>query len=245
MFSPVLIHVPHSSVNIPPKYRQTFLADIETELGFMTDWYTDELLSCRHESLIFPVSRLVCDVERFRDDSEEVMSARGMGAVYENCHDLKPLRKLQPGEREKKLSEWYDPHHRRLEEAVGARLAAFSRCLIIDAHSFYHEPLPYELDREKDRPDFCVGTDGYHTPAGMGERLAERLRELGYTAKLNSPFSGSIVPLKYYGRDKRVASIMLEINRGLYLDGIEKSPGFGKVKSAAMDFIEQAFAYMP
>ncbi|MBQ3952438.1 MAG: N-formylglutamate amidohydrolase, partial [Oscillospiraceae bacterium] len=83
MFSPVLIHVPHSSVNIPPKYRQTFLADIETELGFMTDWYTDELLSCRHESLIFPVSRLVCDVERFRDDSEEVMSARGMGAVYE------------------------------------------------------------------------------------------------------------------------------------------------------------------
>lgn len=244
MITPVLIHVPHSSTFIPQKYRPSFLADIETELRLMTDWYTDELFACRHESLVFPVSRLVCDVERFRDDAEEIMASRGMGAVYERCHDLSPLRRMQLGEREAILSEWYDPHHKSFEEAVKARLIAFGRCLVIDAHSFYPEPLPYELDREKERPDFCVGTDEYHTPAGMGEKLAERLRGMGFTVKLNSPFSGSIVPLKHYGRDKRVASIMLEINRGLYLNGTEKTAGFARVKSAVGGFIEQALLHL-
>ena len=73
--SPVLIHVPHASTFIPPNEKRFFLKDdLTDELLKMTDLYTDELFDCRRDMLVFPVSRLVCDVERFRDDTDEPMS---------------------------------------------------------------------------------------------------------------------------------------------------------------------------
>ena len=33
----------------------------------------------------------------------------------------------------------------------------------------------------------------------------------------NQPFSGTIVPMKHYHKDQRVQSLMIEINRWLYL----------------------------
>ena len=40
-----------------------------------------------------------------------------------------------------------------------------------------------------------------------------------YKIKINNPFSGSIKPLKYIN-DKRVISVMIEVNRYLYMDEI-------------------------
>lgn len=39
----------------------------------------------------------------------------------------------------------------------------------------------------------------------------------GYSCSINTPFSGSIVPLEYYKKDMRVKSIMIEINRSIYM----------------------------
>ncbi len=39
----------------------------------------------------------------------------------------------------------------------------------------------------------------------------------GLDALENEPFHGAYVPLRYYGRDVRVQSVMLEIRRDLYL----------------------------
>ena len=131
----------------------------------MTDWYTDELFDCGQEQLVFPVSRLVCDPERFRKDADESMSAVGMGAVYTRCSDCSPLRRVTPEERESLLRRWYDPHHRALNGMTAERLNTFGCCLIIDAHSFYPTALPYELHgAEMYRPDICIGTDIFHTP---------------------------------------------------------------------------------
>ena len=33
----------------------------------------------------------------------------------------------------------------------------------------------------------------------------------------NQPFSGTIVPMKHYRKDQKVQSLMIEINRWLYL----------------------------
>ena len=47
------------------------------------------------------------------------------------------------------------------------------------------------------------------------------LKDLNFTVKYNEPFKGSIVPLKFYNKDKRVQSLMIEVRRDLYMD--EKS----------------------
>jgi N-formylglutamate amidohydrolase len=40
---------------------------------------------------------------------------------------------------------------------------------------------------------------------------------IGFTVDKNNPFSGSIVPTKFYRKDKRVKSIMIEINKKIYM----------------------------
>ena len=40
-------------------------------------------------------------------------------------------------------------------------------------------------------------------------------KSTGYTVKVNEPFAGSIVPLKYLN-DNRVQSVMIELNRRIY-----------------------------
>jgi N-formylglutamate deformylase len=239
MDSPLIIHIPHSSEYVPTECRgeiQLTEDELKREIAQMTDKYTDELfLPERTASLRFPVSRLVCDPERFRLDADESMSAVGMGAAYERTSEGKKFRELTSERREGILREYYDVHHAFLSAMVAERLSAFGRCVVMDCHSFPSVPLSYETDRSQPRPDFCIGTDAYHTPDELRELCVGLLRGEGFTVKLNSPFGGALVPAQYYCRDKRVASVMLEVNRSIYMtENGEKTPNFELVRSATL-----------
>jgi N-formylglutamate deformylase len=73
---------------VPPEERQAIGLDdaaLNDELLRMTDAYTDELFPpTRVEAgrVVFPLSRLICDVERFPSDEDEPMASRGMGVIY-------------------------------------------------------------------------------------------------------------------------------------------------------------------
>ena len=236
----MIVHIPHASTWIPPEERPLFLGEkLLREREVMTDWYCDELFARKGTGLVYPVSRLVCDPERFREDADEPMSAVGMGALYTRCSDGAPLRSLPDGERERLLRRYYDPHHEALERLVRRELEERGHALILDGHSFYPVPLPYEPDRRRDRPDFCVGTDAFHTPRYLAETLLDFLRRRGYSAEENSPYGGSIVPLHFYRREARVHSIMLEVNRALYLEnGTDRSSRFGEIRAVVRGAME-------
>ena len=229
--SPLLLHVPHASTLIPAEELPLFeIDDLDDELLKMTDRYCDELFT-GYESVVFPVSRLVCDPERFRSDDLESMSKVGMGAVYTSTSYGSLLRRVTPNRREALLQRYYDPHHIRLTEAVEKKLSARGYCLIVDGHSFPDPPLPYEAESLRKRPDFCIGTDRYHTPEVLAKEAAGFLSGKGFSVEFDFPFSGSMVPLKYYGREPQVYSIMIEINRRLYMDSEgNKNGSFQNVK---------------
>jgi len=188
----------------------------------MTDRHTDELFDVpglSAERIVFPVSRLVVDPERFLEDSKEPMAARGMGAVYERTSDSRPLRdKPSADERRMLIDRYYRPHHTRLNGAVDRSLARHGRCLIVDGHSFPSRPLPYEDDQDPDRPEICIGTDDFHTPEHLAGEAVAIFERAGFRTAVNRPFAGTIVPMAHYRRDPAVASIMVEVNRGLYMD---------------------------
>jgi N-formylglutamate deformylase len=107
-------------------------------------------------------------------------------------------------------------------------------CLIIDCHSFSSVPLPHEPDQAADRPDFCIGTDSFHTPAAVRDVILTATRDENYSVSVDAPFSGALVPRSSYQIDRRVLSVMIEVNRHLYMDehsGAEPQ-GFGKVHAA-------------
>ena len=221
---PIVLHIPHASRDIPPDVRGSFVVDddqLELNLLRMTDHFTDELFLVPSDvatSVVYPVSRLVCDPERFLDDSEEPMAALGMGVIYSRRHDLGPLRDPpSPSERETLLDDFYRPHHRALEEAVDASLAAHGRCLVIDCHSFPGTPLPYEPDQDI-RPDICIGTDEFHTPPEVRAAAVAAFETTGLEVEVDRPFAGALVPTSRYKKDRSVTAVMIEVNRRLYMD---------------------------
>jgi N-formylglutamate amidohydrolase len=230
-FKPIILHIPHASTYIPINEGYVGKAEeISNEINLLTDWYTDAIFDLSFTKIIAPVSRVFCDVERFPDDSQEVMSEFGMGMCYTHFDNGKPMRNASPALREKIKTEYYDPHHRRLETAVEAALDKHGQALIIDCHSFPDIPLNRDLRKEIPRPDFCIGTDDYHTPREV-RKAFELILSYGYTVELNTPYSGSIVPLRYFNKNKNVKSIMIEVNRRLYQDAIKsKKPNNSEVK---------------
>ena len=90
---------------------------------------------------------------------------------------------------------------------------ADDHCLIIDGHSFPALPLPYELNQRAFRPDFCIGTDDFHTSEELVATVEKELQSLGYSIARDQPFSGTIVPMKHYQKEQRVQSLIIEVNR--------------------------------
>jgi N-formylglutamate deformylase len=237
----IVLHIPHSSRRVPAdERRQLLLTDeeLERELLAMTDAHTEALF---HDTvpgareIVFPVSRLVVDPERFVDDDAEPMSRVGMGVVYTRTSNGAPLRATpRTDEREALLKLYYEPHHSALTVATRKALARSGSCLVVDCHSFPSIPLPYELDQSGERPDICLGADEDHTPGPLVESLRHSFEAAGMKVFVNRPFSGSLVPGEHYRRDYRVSSVMIEVNRRLYMDEVTglTSPGFGEIRDA-------------
>jgi len=246
---PLLANIPHSSIYIPSLIRPSFALSengLNTELLKMTDWFVDDLFSkistiggvvakCN-------VSRLVVDPERFEDDEKESMVCKGMGVIYTKTHDGRSLRKHLPSdiERDDLLNRYYRPYHKAVQDEAQAMLDLFGQCLILDCHSFSSKPLPYELVQDPNMPDICLGTDQFHTTKDLIEAIGGFFHKHDFSMALNRPFEGTYVPLKFLGKDERVSSIMIEINRRLYLDEDtgQKSDGFGKIKDMLGDVVQ-------
>jgi len=88
---------------------------------------------------------------------------------------------------------------------------------VLDAHSFPSHPLPYERDQRPDRPDICLGSDDFHTPPALLSLAHAAFTAAGFSVQINAPFSGALVPSKHYRRDARVAALMIEVRRDLYM----------------------------
>jgi N-formylglutamate amidohydrolase len=209
----IILHIPHASTVLPSEVE--FLLGQEAlayEVDAMTDHHTDQLFTLPGaRRCVFPVSRLVVDPERFIEDS---MESVGMGVVYTRTSSGEPLRKILLGLRQRLIDQYYHPHHQQLTTMVKDVLDIHGQCLIIDCHSFPAKPLDYETDHC--RPDVCIGTDAFHTQPELEARLVNLFQEYGYSVTINSPFSGSLVPMCFYQKEPRIQSIMVELNRGLY-----------------------------
>ena len=169
--------------------------------------------------MLFPVSRLVLDPERFLDDASEPLASRGRGVVYTHTADGRPLRGPAPSwDRAALVETYYRPHHERLTAAVQAALDCWGRCLLMDCHSFPSQPLRFDLDQSPDRPDICLGTDPAHTPPWLLDVASSRFAAAGLSVTVDRPYAGVLVPEKHAGTAPMVFAIMVEINRRLYLN---------------------------
>lgn len=236
---PWIGHLPHAGTVIPAEVRAGITLDdaaLDRQRLLLTDHLTDRLFDwlpgVGAATFVNRTSRLVVDPERFPDDAQEPMAALGQGAVYTRTTDGEPMRPDGSAARGALMRRFFEPYHAALTGLVERTLERHGRCLIIDGHSFGTVPLPSERDQAPDRPDICLGTDPIHTPEALFATLDAAFRGAGFSVKRDSPFAGSLVPLRHHGRDRRVTTVMLEIRRGLYCDEAtgKPIPGFSAVR---------------
>ena len=188
---------------------------VNNELNLLTDWYTDKIFDVVEiSSLVFPYSRLFCDVERLVED--EPLESVGRGYFYTHT-DNGSLLRANNDNKENIYENYYKPHHNKLLSLVESKLRSNGKVTIIDCHSFNNQPLKTDLDQNNNRPDICLGVDTYHTNQELIDKVYNLYTSHGYTVAINSPYVGTIVPLEYYSINPNVQSIMIEVNKKLYL----------------------------
>ena len=237
----LILHIPHSSTLIP--FFEGYVVDsmaLEKEMLKLTDWYTHDLFhSDADEMIIAGFSRIFCDPERFTDDAQEAMAQYGMGVLYEKSDSGEEIRIVTPELKEKVLTAYYWKHHNKFNTAVNNQLNTYGKVTIIDCHSYPSRPLKRDLDKNPKRPDFNIGTDSFHTTKELIDISVSFFEKAGYTLGIDWPYKGSIVPLEHYQKNKNVSTIMLEINRALYLNEPtnKKSETYSQIKQITSDYI--------
>lgn len=248
---PVIAHAPHAGEIIPEIDRDRILLNDEqlsAELLASTDHTTDAFgavaVGLGGTVISTVISRLVVDVERFADDEAEPQAQVGRGAVYTRTVEGAPLRRPDAAGRDRLLSVYFEPYHAAFVELVERTLRLHGRCLIIDIHSYTSRPLPYELDPDVARPGVCIGTDPFHTSESLAATLEAAARASGVSTARDRPFAGTFVPLPHYRADPRVASVMIELRRDLYMNETTGNPhaGFDRTKDLVSTLIEAAVA---
>ncbi len=112
--------------------------------------------------------------------------------------------------------------------AVKESVNDYGFCLIIDCHSFPSKPFPFESYNERPRPDICLGTHPFHTPEWLVRESEKMFQAEGIRTAIDYPFPGTIVPDSFYEQNRLVLSLMVEVNRSVYMNEVtgEKLPGF-------------------
>lgn len=234
----ILFHVPHSSLNIPRQFFDICSKDkkyIFKSNLFLCDYMTDKLVPEKCHKIIFKYSRLFCDVEKFKDDSKEIMAKKGMGVIYTNdCDGTIAIPNKQY--KTKVIKAYYNKHHNKLDKMVTIALNKHKKCIIIDLHSFSDEMVE-KLFNSKNNPDICIGIDLNYTDKKLIDFAVEHFKKYGYSIAINKPYSGTMIPNKLLNKKKsQLQSIMLEINKRVYLNN---KNDFYKLKDCINTFYKE------
>ena len=229
-----LVHIPHCGTNIPKEFIDDYLLskdELTENIYQYCDLYTDELFNSLFDAfdgVKSEYSRLFFDPERFGDDNQEAMCKKyGLGWFYENAIlTEKPLRKL---DHKNIIRKYFDNHHKELNQKTEQKLALHDKCTVIDCHSFSNERYWFH-DKSLYLPDICIGFEDKHADKELVNIIKNEFK--GYDIGINIPYSGSLVPTNYWGKEERVKSVMIEINKKLYLepDNVTKNKSFYLIK---------------
>ncbi|MCM1140994.1 MAG: N-formylglutamate amidohydrolase [Muribaculum sp.] len=198
----IVLNIPHSSISgifdaeVGKWQRNPHF--INECVNRWTDWWTDMLFCVRMEnvdSVVFPYSRFVCDVERLKGDPLESI---GQGIIYTNFNRYK-RGKIDEETNNELISLW-ERHQTKLSSFLN------ENSVLIDCHSF-----PGDMADV----DICIGfNDDWSYDEKLVAEIIKIFKTNGYSIGINNPYSNSITPTT----EARYVSLMIEVNKRVYMN---------------------------
>ena len=162
-----LFHVPHDGNEFPEELMKAVTVPRDVFYSYhdkMRDKNVSALIpqayATQSSVVKFPVSRLLCDPERFIGE-EEIMEKYGMGFCYERAYDGTVIKSVTEELKDKTLPYYYRHH-----DEVDKLCRQHPVVLLFDLHSYSDEIVPEGfIDSSRPTPDVCIGiTEKKYTP---------------------------------------------------------------------------------
>jgi len=223
----MILHIPHSKTFIPEEYLKEYNKKLlDKGINELTDFKTDELFEhWNSTSVIFEYSRFFCDVERFRKNDS--MEKIGQGVLYTHYND--EILRVPSEKTNKEVYNLYDEHHKDLIKNIEKVKTLYPENIIVDCHSF---------SDKKNYPDFCIGyNDDISNDIKKLIKEIIQLLSQKYTVKTNFPYEGALIPDKY-NDDNTINSIMIEVNKKLYMKNEKKHDNFKQVQNDIYEVLD-------
>lgn len=242
-YKKIIVHVPHTSLKLPKNFFNQIIIE-KKELKsfnlFMCDRYVDKFIPLNIKKIKFKYSRIFCDVERFKDDNKEEMAKKGMGICYTKDNKHKKFINYDKDYKAKVISNYYDKHHNKLDDVSKNIVSKYGIAYIVDLHSFSDRQVKDLFDIE-DTPDICLGIDNDFCDKKILKFTKNYFEDKGYTVKINFPYRGTLVPNYFYERkDKHIKSLMIEINKRLYLkENLKSIKNYNKIKRLIKKYFKE------
>lgn len=242
----MLLHIPHSSLNIPENSILTHSSVLTRDIIVKyTDLFTDLLFNTKNthiERKVFPYNRFFCDVERLKSDPLEEV---GNGIFYTHIPVTgEIIRTSGDGfvkfkyEKDCVIKLW-ENWQQTLKQSMMEQVRNKRFSYMIDCHSFsaFQAQLP-----EEELPDICVGYNN-NTTQRLIDMTVSFFESKGYKVAENHPFSNSMtvdfttLPHENIWCD----AIMIEVNKRVYLDGEVITEGFAPLNRSINEYCNMLF----
>ncbi|EKO3632756.1 N-formylglutamate amidohydrolase [Vibrio metschnikovii] len=214
----MILNIPHSGTNV----LNYPISQDDINLG--TDWFTNELFQHQNSDCVVQEhSRFIVDCERLPNDTEPLFKD-GYGIIPTKDFNGSELTFSIDSDIAMKI---YHNHHEQLNKLTRFILCYIPVVFVVDCHSFGEHQIK---DKSKNF-DFCFGYNADFDNLEMLENMIVLVESNGYTVGINEPFGNAIVPNEYYGNES-VKSIMIEVNKSLYLtDNFQRSDKFTETQN--------------
>ena len=204
--SPFVLTCEHASCAVPSEYQNLGITDeaLSRHIGWDIGarWVVEAISQLLDAPAVCSrYSRLLIDCNRDIHDHDLIVSESDGTKITSNA-------KISEQEREKRLTQFYQPYHEAIDQLLQKR--SEKETVLLSIHSFT------PTLGAKERPfDLGVLFDRYE---GLAQEVGQRLHHKTYRVRYNEPYSGLdglIFSARSHGERHGLLYLELEINNGM------------------------------
>ena len=255
----VVFASPHSGRDYPWAFLRSSVLD-EHAIRSSEDAFVDQLFDCAPKfgatfikagaPRSFVDLNRACDeldpalIEEVRRQGHNPRIASGLGVIPRVVANGRAIYrgKLTRSEAQRRIDEYWQPYHRKLQELLDHAHQRHGQAVLIDCHSMPHEAMDGLVRAGMKRPQVVLGDRfGASASGDVVDRVEAAFAGAGFVVTRNTPFAGAYIT-QAYGRPARSQhAVQVEIDRALYMDEAQVRPhdGFEDMQAALRQVVAE------